>query len=336
MTIKRIKLDGFTAFGELDVAFSPGINLLIGANGTGKTHLLKVAYAACDVSSSGGSLAEKLVATFMPYENRLGRLAHRRGTSSNASVEVYRDGAKIRLTFSNHSKGHDTGKVTGRAKWIDQPVSCVYIPVKEMLANAPGFRSLYAQRQIHFEAIYADIVDRAYLPILRGPPDTIRRKLLRSLQKAIEGKVVSKGETFFLRNKHGELEFSLLAEGTRKLALLWLLIQNGSLQGGSVLFWDEPEANLNPKVMGALVEILLELRRLGVQVFIATHDYVLLKEFDLQAKTADDLRFHALFRDADGLVHHTQASALHAVDHNAIAETFSGLYDREVRRSLGG
>jgi len=336
MTLTRIKLDGFTAFGALDVAFSPGINIFIGANGTGKTHLLKVAYAACDVSRSGGNLAEKLVATFMPYENRLGHLAHRRATSSNASLEVYRDGAKVRVTFSNHSKGHDTGKVTGGAKWMDRPMTCAYIPVKEMLANAPGFRSLYAARQVHFEEIYADIVDRAYLPILRGPPDVMRRKLLRSLQKAIEGKVVTEGETFFLRNKHGKLEFSLLAEGTRKLALLWLLIQNGTLVGGSVLFWDEPEANLNPKVMGALVEILLELRRLGVQIFIATHDYVLLKEFDLQAKASDDLRFHGLFRDEDGVVCHAHAEALHAIDHNAIAETFSGLYDREVRRTLGG
>lgn len=298
--------------------------------------MLKLAYAACAVSKSRGNLAEKLVATFMPYEGRLGRLAHRRATSTNASLEVYRDGAKLRLTFSNHSKGPETGKVTGLAKWVDAPMECAYIPVKEMLANAPGFRSLYAARQVHFEEVYADIVDRAYLPILRGPPDATRRRLLQSLQKAIEGKVEVIGETFFLRNKHGKLEFSLLAEGMRKLALLWLLIQNGTLQGGSVLFWDEPEANLNPRVMGALVEILLELRRLGVQIFIATHDYVLIKEFDLQAKPSDDLRFHALFRDDDGIVRHAAAPVLHAVDPNAITETFSSLYDREVRRSLGG
>lgn len=120
----------------------------------------------------------------------------------------------------------------------------------------------------------------------------------------------------------------------RKLALLWVLIQNGTLQGGSALFWDEPEANLNPKVMGTLVEILLELRRLGVQIFISTHDYVLLKEFDLQAKLSDEVRFHALFRDAEGGLQHAAAKTLSGVDHNAIAETFSDLYDREVRRSL--
>lgn len=334
MTITRIKLNHFAAFESLDLTLSPGVNIFIGTNGTGKTHLLKVAYAACAVSKSRGSLAEKLVRTFMPYEDRLGRLAHRTAASTNASLEVHRGDLKLRLRFSNHSKGPEPGKIHGLGKWTEHPVECAYIPVKEMLANAPGFRSLYAARQVHFEEIYADIVDRAYLPILRGPPDATRRKLLQSLQTVIDGKVEITGETFFLRNRHGKLEFSLLAEGMRKLALLWLLIQNGTLQGGSVLLWDEPEANLNPTVMRALVEILLELQRLGVQIFIATHDYVLIKEFDLQATPRDQVRFHALHRGDDGVIRHAPSETLQGIDHNAIADTFASLYDREVERSL--
>lgn len=338
MTLTRLKLKNFTAFAALDVEFSPGINIFIGTNGTGKTHVLKVAYAACDVSNPGGGLAEKLLATFLPYEGRLGRLAHRRSSSTRASLEVHRESLEnpLRMTFTNHSKGANTGKVYGLKKWREHSIESAYIPVKEMLANAPGFRSLYAARQIHFEEIYADILDRAYLPILRGKTDATRKKLLERLQEAIEGKVEVSGETFFLKDKRGKLEFSLLAEGMRKLALLWLLIQNGTLQRGSVLFWDEPESNLNPKVMGTLVAILLELQRLGVQIFIATHDYVLLKEFDLQTTATDHLRFHALYRDSVGSLQHSTAENLLGIDHNAIAETFLSLYDREVERSLGG
>ena len=50
------------------------------------------------------------------------------------------------------------------------------------------------------------------------------------------------------------LEFTLLAEGMRKLGLIWLLIQNGTLGNSSVLFWDEPETNLNPKLYGDVIE----------------------------------------------------------------------------------
>lgn len=76
------------------------------------------------------------------------------------------------------------------------------------------------------------------VPIMRGPMDPDRKRLLATLQKAIEGRVAVKNEEFFLRSKEGNLEFSLVAEGIRKLALLWLLIQNGVLQEGSVLLWD--------------------------------------------------------------------------------------------------
>ena len=203
-----------------------------------------------------------------------------------------------------------------------------------MLSNAPGFLSLYAEREIHFEEVYADILHRAYSPLLRGPMDSLRRRLLTKLQKAIDGKVTVNNDEFFLRNKQGNLEFTLLAEGMRKLGLLWLLIQNGTLQDGSVLFWDEPETNLNPKLFGILIDILLELQRGGVQIFLATHDYVILKELDLQKKSSDRVAFHSLYREeTSGIACNTTDSYLD-IHPNVIAETFTDLYDREIERSL--
>ena len=127
----------------------------------------------------------------------------------------------------------------------------------------------------------------------------------------------------------------MFAEGTRKLGLLWLLIQNETLLEGSILFWDEPETNLNPKLFGSVIEILLELQRMGVQIFIATHDYVILKELDLQKKKNDEILFHALCRDGDKIACQTTGIYLD-IHPNAIAETFTSLYDREVERSLSG
>ncbi len=100
-------------------------------------------------------------------------------------------------------------------------MAAAFIPVKDMMANAPGFRSLYKEREIHFEEVYVDIIDKAFLPVRKGPIDKQREQLLESLQEAMDGKVVAKNEEFFLRSKHGELEFTLLAEGHRKMGLLW-------------------------------------------------------------------------------------------------------------------
>ena len=181
--------------------------------------------------------------------------------------------------------------------------------------------------------MYADILDRAYLPAMRGPAPPQRKGLLTVLQKAIAGKIHASNEEFFLRSGQGNLEFSLLAEGMRKLGLLWLLIQNGMLLEGSVLFWDEPETNLNPKLFGSVIEILLKLQRMGVQIFIATHDYAILKELDLQKEEKDKLAFHSLYRDDGEIVCHTSGAYLD-IHPNATAEAFTDLYDREVERSL--
>jgi ABC-type ATPase involved in cell division len=336
MALTRIKLERFTAFADLDLKIGPGINVFIGANGTGKTHLLKVAYAACDITKSKMDFAEKLVRTFLPSGRALGRLVKRQQGSVRGAVDIWRSRHKLRASFSNHAKLASSATVTGAYPWSQQAIESVYIPVKEMLSSGPGFRSLYAQREIHFEEIYVDILDRAYRPALRGPIDKQRKRVLKILQEAVQGKVTVKDEEFFLKSKTGNLEFTLLAEGMRKLGLLWLLIQNGTLLSGSVLFWDEPEANLNPKLFRVLMDILLQLQRLGVQVFLATHDYAILKELELGMKAGDDVLFHALYRDGtDDEIRCETASAPFEIEHSPIAEAFSSLYDRELERSLG-
>ena len=334
--ITRIKLKRFTAFESLDLVPSPGVNALLGANGTGKTHLMKVAYAACDATKPEVRFPDKLVRLFMPSNRRIGRLVKRRRGGSQARVEVSMRDTIYRTSFSSRTESPESIKPRRRNLWLGEaPLSSVYIPVKEMLANAPGFRALYSARSIHFEEIYPDILDRAFLPPLLGAPDLPRRELLEKLRRALEGKVESKGEEFFLKGRQGKLEFTLLAEGLRKLGLLWLLIQNGTLTEGSVLFWDEPETNLNPKLFGPVVEILLELQRQGVQIFIATHDYLILKQLDLQTTDDDEVAYHALHRDESGeLICNTTDSYLD-IHPNAIADAFSEVYDLEIQRSLG-
>ena len=217
MKITRLKFERFTAFDTLDFEPSDGINVIIGTNGTGKTHLMKVAYAACDASKEDVNFAGKLARVFLPSGGALGRLVKRQRGSSMCELEIHSTNRKLRAKFSNHTKRPDSAEVTGVRSWTTEPISSVFIPAKEMLANAPGFRSLYEQRETHFEEIYADIITRAYLPPLRGPTDHQRKDLLRLMRKTLDGKVETRSEEFFLRNRQGMLEFTLLAEGIRKL-----------------------------------------------------------------------------------------------------------------------
>lgn len=340
--ITQLQLENFTCFEKLDLEFSNGVNVLIGVNGTGKTHILKVLYAACAITvgeDRGKYLSTELCSIFNPFANGLGRLARRSfGHVQETKIKVFRDnGEAIDISLSTRPEDFYLSEhmEKGCPKWAEELLESVYIPVKEMLAHAPGFISLNHKREISFEEVYVNVITQAYLPKLRKLPNLEYEKIFRELGKAINGEVILKGEHFFLKNEQGEFEFSLLAEGVRKLALIWLLIQNGSLNPGCILFWDEPEANLNPSLLGLVVDILLELQRQGVQIFLTTHNYVLLKEFDLRKQVSDAVRYISLFRDNDAapVASHSTDEYL-AINPNAIAGTFSDLYKRDITRAL--
>ncbi len=335
-SLTRIRLRNFTAFSDFSLDLSPGVNVFVGKNGVGKTHLMKVCYAACEVARTGDDFADKLIRLFLPDRGILGRLARRPQSRSHSLAEVSRGDRRLQTRFSTIARRADSTRTNGSSAWRGEPMAAVFIPAKEVLSNAPGFRSLYASREVHFEETYRDLLDRAFLPTLRGPLDPLRKRLLDRLREAMGGTVTSRNEQFYLRNRQGDQEFPLLAEGLRKIGLLWLLIQNGTLRKGSVLFWDEPETNLNPTLFGEVIETILKLQRLGAQVFLATHDYIVLKELVLRQKSGDTIAFHSLFHsEENGEVRCNTASAYSQIHPNAIAAAFDDLYDRTIFRSIG-
>lgn len=95
-------------------------------------------------------------------------------------------------------------------------------------------------------------------------------------------------------------EAHLVAEGLRKLACLAHLVSNGSLTTNGILFWDEPEANLNPRLASLVVDILLELGKRGVQIFMTTHDDLLSHKLSLLSEYRKQpdvpIRFFAFHR----------------------------------------
>lgn len=334
--ITRFKASNFTVFTDLNVEFSSGINIFVGQNGTGKTHLLKAVYSACCLIDKkiDNPFDRKINGVFTP--NSIGRLVHRTVGRSSGSISIFRKkddepkerSISLRLTNQNKADVKQNG-------WaIDESVEAIFIPVKDMLANAPGFRSLFSQKKLAYEEIYLDIIDKAFIPIARGKLSPERERLLTILNEVMSGRVIEKNETFYLKNKNGELEFPLLAEGFRKLGLLYRLIQNETLTHGSMLFWDEPESNLNPHLSQTVVKILLELSKMGVQIFISTHDYVLLKEFQLAVTEQDDVLYHVLFRNKNGDIEHSSTSDLDELSPNAIDSTFSRILDDEIQIGL--
>ena len=115
---------------------------------------------------------------------------------------------------------------------------------------------------------------------------------------------------------------------------LWQLIKNGTLEKGAVLFWDEPEANINPKFIPEIVKILLMLQEDGVQVFISTHDYFLAKYFDVLKGNKDAVHYYSFYKTTEETgkeqICVEQASSFKLLEHNTIMETFRKLYEDEI------
>ena len=295
--IERLKLENFTAFTKLDVSFSPGINIFVGENGSGKTHVLKVLYSFLAAISKEEAIPTKIANVFLP-DNFIG-LIKRGINSANANIAIYKNGEELSYAIEKSETVSLFSRVNNFQKQIEKE-NAVYIPVKEMIANAPGFASLYKERYLHFEEVYADIISKALLPSKREISPAYS-SMCKKLEHYIGGSVYSRDEQFYLHGNTFDLEFSLLAEGLRKLGLLWVLLQNGSLDKGSVLFWDEPEANINPQLIPVLVDVLLELQRNGVQLFLATHDYNVAKYFEVKRKDGDKVLYHSLFKTDNGV-----------------------------------
>jgi len=84
------------------------------------------------------------------------------------------------------------------------------------------------------------------------------------------------------------------------MATLLYLLRNGELGQHSILFWDEPEANLNPKLVVKVAELLRKFADLGMQIFVTTHDYLgghelsLLAEYPTQPSV--EIKFLALHK----------------------------------------
>ena len=57
MCLRTLHIENYSAFRNLDIDFCKGVNVFIGENGTGKTHLMKLLYSACQAADQKTSFS---------------------------------------------------------------------------------------------------------------------------------------------------------------------------------------------------------------------------------------------------------------------------------------
>lgn len=285
-------------FGPLpngEYRFASGLNVVVGENGLGKSQLLKLLYSVLKVNASPKELtktefqkayADKLTGVFRP--DALGRLVKRRQGRERCEVEFEMKQEALSCAFSFASQAKSEVQLD-RAPTQALGLAPAYIPTRELVTLCPWFGPLYDNYHLRFEESWRDTVSLLGAPSVKGPREKRAATMLQPLEAAMGGKVVvdsGTGEFYLSIPGEGNMEMPLVAEGLRKLAMLARLISTGVLMDKGYLFWDEPETNMNPKLIKVLARSILTLCSQGIQVFIATHSLFLMRELEMLLQEA--------------------------------------------------
>jgi AAA15 family ATPase/GTPase len=303
MAIGRVEIKDFLVFkGEFAVEFCPGVNVLIGANATGKTTLLKMLYENIRTIISHRTLPD------IPYKMifNIGQTAFSRG-----NVRVLPD-----VTENAHA---------------------VYIPEKDILEHAKGLLTFIEDKQTGFSLIYKDVLIKAQDIPTQKQTET-QKNIGKIISDEIGGEVKwDKGDgSFYTIKTNGDrIPFANEASGFKKLGFLGLLVACGQLESGTVLFWDEPENSLNPELMPVLVEILLKLQSDGVQIFLATHSYNLARYFDIKKPDTNSVMFFNLSKTENGSIECVSSSEYTNLSENVLEKADEKLFNAVVADAMG-
>ena len=320
--LNKATLKNFGPLPDGEYQFASGLNVIVGENGLGKSQLLKLLYSVLKVNADAKEFtkaalqkayADKLIGVFRP--DALGRLVKRKQGRDRCEVRIDMKDSALSCAFSFASQAKSEVQLD-LAPTVALNQAPAYIPTRELVTLCPWFGPLYDNYHLRFEESWRDTVSLLGAPSVKGAREKKAAEILKPLEEAMGGKVVvdsGTGEFYLSIPGEGTVEMPLVAEGLRKLAMLARLISTGVLLDKGCLFWDEPETNLNPKLIKVVARSILTLCQQGIQVFIATHSLFLLRELEiiLQEKPLRAIapRYFALRAGDEGAANALEQSA---------------------------
>lgn len=351
--LKSLFIENFVAF-QQPLKWTPhaSLNVIIGENDTGKTHLLKLLYAISrsieDHSKKQAGpepkelselLAQKLRWTFLPQKLELGRLVTR-GSGNRLSVELcWGSGGHLKFGFGKDTVSKIVEMQTNGLPELSGS-KATFLPPKEILSI---FDAIVATRETveiaAFDDTYYDLVQDYRQPTTAGNLQANIKRALVHLENVTGGGEVEMEKDGNIVFRRGKEVFNMhqTAEGIKKIGILSRLMRNRRLTpaGGCMLFVDEPEVNLHPKAIVLFAEMLHEFAQSGIQVYLTTHSYFLLKRLEqLAREKKTDYSLLDLRKQEGAGVTGTVTKLAKGLPQNPIVEESLSLFDRDVQLDL--
>jgi AAA15 family ATPase/GTPase len=290
--INSIKLSNFGPIETLDWNDLGKINLIIGENATGKTFLLKVLYVLIrsseeyrrgdDPRKFEEVLANKIYWTFQ-VKKFSALIKKKKGNGDRLKTSITTDYGNCEFSFGEKT----TNTITNcEQNFQKRDFNSIFIPAKEVLSILNIIRNSREQMIFFgFDDTYYDLAKALSVIPQRGKnykEFTDARKDLETITHGTLDFDEKSGEWSFKIDRYA-FPINLVSEGVKKISILDTLLGNRYLSPKSILFIDEPEAALHPKALNSFLEIISSLTKKGIQVFIASHSYFVIKKLFLIA-----------------------------------------------------
>ncbi len=352
--IKAVSITNLMGFGEFKCENFAPINIIIGKNDTGKTGLLKLLYASLTTIDTYSRrrknedillkklLAEKLLGIYQPGKKGLGELVNKTN-KDKLIVDLEFHHPKLnyddRLHFAfGESTTNTIIDCQEKINPIHDSFRCVFIPAKEVLTPLKAIRATRDNYHIPgFDDTYLDLIRALVVPTQKGKISSELKDVNTRLEELFDGHIEQSVEDDFLFKKgNSEFQMQLTAEGVKKIGILTTLIRNRQLNSSSVLMMDEPETALHPEAVRELVEMLISMAKSGIQIFLATHNYFVLKQMHLSAQR-DRVKTIclSLSRDQEKKIQYDVFDLMTNFPANSITDAAIEMADEEISLDLG-
>jgi DNA replication and repair protein RecF len=203
MEISKLRLTDFRNFSKKLIEFNPGVNVIMGPNGSGKTNILEALY----LLSIGKSFKARVEGEMIRYEQQLARVT---GVLSLDSPKSTREGSPaLGLPVSHEPLNIEAVVTRGDNGW----------PKKRLLLNG------VPKRTIDFAGNFKTVLFGPWdMDMVTGPP-SLRRRFLDSV----------------LSQTDREYRRSILSyeKGLRQRNKLLYRIREGMVSGEQLTFWNQ-------------------------------------------------------------------------------------------------
>lgn len=341
----RLELENFGIFNRFEWNDHANINILIGENDTGKTYILKTLYCIAKsvedydklsaVNTWKQIIADKLFWVFQPSKASLGSLVRRDGDRLMAQASVWENNYFFEF-------GKDTKNTIVKAtdsSHNPNNYNAIFIPPKEVLTVKGAIK--LARGRFGFDETYYDLIDAIEIPI--SLQTGLKAEELRDewddaldlISALFDGDIaLGEGGDYTLTRDRETYSMAETAEGIKKLAPIVTLIRNQRIRPGTILFFDEPENNLHPRAILALCKAIFQLSQENVQVYIATHSYFVIKQFELLAREHKKTIQMCSLQKLEGIIKPEFRDLQEGLPDNPIIDVSIKLYEDDVRLCL--